>query len=318
MPIMTYPGLKITGSNVHAMVTSAGLQYECIKALYDRYPDNAAITLTMDLSVEAEAFGCEVAWSEKEIPTVSKQIIESFDNITELQIPQVGAGRTTEYLKTASMASANFSLCPVFGGIIGPYSLAGRLYDFTEMMTSILIEPDNAHELLKKCTAFLIDYATAFKKAGCNGIIIAEPAAGLLAADQCEEFSSQYIKQIVKRLQDETFIVILHNCGFTELLVESMVGTGAAGLHFGNAVNMMNILPKVPSDIIVFGNVDPAGIIKNATPEKITEATTDLLSKTSEFRNFVISSGCDIPPDTAIENIDAFFEAVKCFNRDNY
>lgn len=31
------------------------------------------------------------------------------------------------------------------------------------------------------------------------------------------------------------------------------------------------------------------------------------------YKNFVISSGCDIPPATPWENIDAFFEAVNEF-----
>lgn len=33
----------------------------------------------------------------------------------------------------------------------------------------------------------------------------------------------------------------------------------------------------------------------------------------AEFPNFVISSGCDIPPASPWENIDAFFEAVEEF-----
>jgi uroporphyrinogen decarboxylase len=32
-----------------------------------------------------------------------------------------------------------------------------------------------------------------------------------------------------------------------------------------------------------------------------------------EFPNFQISSGCDIPPLTELDNIDAFFEAVEAF-----
>lgn len=54
-----------------------------------------------------------------------------------------------------------------------------------------------------------------FKLAGSNGIIIAEPATGLLSPAQCDEFSSQYVKRIVEAVQDDYFLVILHNCGNT-------------------------------------------------------------------------------------------------------
>lgn len=315
MPIMTYPGLQLTGRSVLDMVTIGDVQYESIKALAEKYPGIAATTLIMDLSVEAEAFGSSITFDEKDTPTVAGRLLESFETVNDLAIPSMGSGRTSSHLKAARLAAENIRERPVFGGIIGPYSLAGRLYDLTEMMTAILIEPDGSHALLAKCTSFLKEYALAYKNAGCNGIIIAEPAAGLLAEDQCEEFSSQYVKQIVDYVQDDDFMVILHNCGNTVSLVNSMVGTGAAGFHFGNAVDMMDILPQVPPDKLVFGNIDPARIIRNGTPETIKAITTDLIKRTAQFKNFVISSGCDIPPGTSFENIDAMFEAIAEYNQ---
>jgi uroporphyrinogen decarboxylase len=315
VPVMTYPGLQLIGKSVIDMVTTGEVQYNCVKALSEKYPAVGSITLIMDLSVEAEAFGSPVNFSENEIPTVSKRLIDSFDQVVDLKIPAIGDGRTKVHLTAARLAAENITTRPIFGGIIGPYSLAGRLYDITEMMTAILIEPEGAHELLSICTSFLKEYALAFKNAGCNGVVIAEPAAGLLADYQCEEFSSQYVKQIVDFVQDDNFIVVLHNCGNTVSLVESMLGTGAAGFHFGNAVDMCEILPQVPSDRLVFGNLDPAGVIKNGTREVIKAKTKELLTQTSQYNNFIISSGCDIPPGTTIENIDAFFEAIAEYNK---
>jgi uroporphyrinogen decarboxylase len=63
----------------------------------------------------------------------------------------------------------------VFGGHIGPFSLAGRLFDLTEILMAVRLEPDIIHILLDKCTCFLIEYAKTFKKKGANGIFIAEP-----------------------------------------------------------------------------------------------------------------------------------------------
>jgi uroporphyrinogen decarboxylase len=42
--------------------------------------------------------------------------------------------------------------------------------------------------------------------------------------------------------------------------------------------------------------------------------TWELLEETAIYKNFVISSGCDIPPGTPIENIDAFFKTLDKFN----
>ena len=80
-----------------------------------------------------------------------------------------------------------------------------------------------------------------------------------------------------------------------------------------HSVKMADMLKKMPENKLVMGNVDPAGELKNGTPESIKKAVFDIMSDASTHANFVISSGCDIPPATSFENIDAFFEAVKEF-----
>lgn len=315
MPIMTYPGLALVGNSVYEMVTNGEIQYRCIKALADCYPSIASATLIMDLSVEAEMFGSKVSYADNEIPTVTDRLIDSFQKVSDLRMPEVGEGRSGQNLLAARLAVKNITDRPVFGGIIGPYSLAGRLYDITDMMMGILLEPDGAHSLLRICTDFLKNYAKAYKDEGCQGVVIAEPAAGLLASEQCEEFSSRYVKEIVEYVQDEDFIVILHNCGNTVGLVPTMLDTGAEGFHFGNAVDMTQILVQLPANKLAFGNVDPAGIIKNSTPAQVKAHCLELLDQTASYPNFVLSSGCDIPPGTAMKNMDAFFEAVKEYNK---
>ena len=74
------------------------------------------------------------------------------------------------------------------------------------------------------------------------------------------------------------------------------------------------MLEKFPPDVPVMGNVDPAVILRRGTPEAVREATRELLEKCSDFPNFVLSSGCDIPPMTPWENLDAFFAASEEFH----
>jgi uroporphyrinogen decarboxylase len=176
-------------------------------------------------------------------------------------------------------------------------------------MTGILLYPDEVHQLLRRTTDFIISYLEELIKTGVSGVVMAEPAAGLLAEEECEGFSSAYIRQIVEAVQSDNFMVMLHNCGHTETLIESMVNTGAAAFHFGNSVDMAAILPQIPSDRIAFGNIDPVGIIKNGTPDSVVSEVKKLRERTKQFSNFILSSGCDIPPCTPLENIDAFFSA---------
>jgi len=313
IPIMTHPGIDFIDKKILDAVTDGEIQFQAIKAIQERYSPDAA-TMIMDLTVEAEAFGCTINFPDNEIPTVAERLVGDRESIEKLNIPKLKSARIPQYLKAAKLAVENITDKPVFAGCIGPFSLAGRLFDLSEIMTALYIEPDVIKLLLKKCTAFLLKYIHEIEKLGANGIVMAEPAAGLLSLEMCDEFSSCYIKQIVDEVQEEDFLFILHNCGNTGQVTQSMISTGAGGLHFGNKIDIIETLKEVPAGILVMGNLDPVGVFKMGKPEEIYKETTALLHKTAGYKNFVISSGCDTPPDVPNGNIEAFFEAVKTFN----
>lgn len=314
IPIMTHPGIEFIGKTVRNAVTDGQVHYEAIKALCDKYPA-AAATVIMDLTVEAEAFGAEIIFPENEVPSVSGRLLADEDAIEKLEIPALNRGRIPEYLKANMLAARNIADRPVFAGCIGPYSLAGRLYDMSEIMMLIYINPEAATTLLRKCTDFITRYCMALKATGVNGVVIAEPAAGLLSNEDCLNYSSVFVKEIVEKVQDEHFTVVLHNCGNTGHCTQAMVYTGAAAYHFGNKIDMEEALKEVPADALAMGNLDPVSLFKMAGTEEMKKMTLQLLEATSPYPNFVLSSGCDIPPYTPPANIDAFYTALKTFNK---
>ncbi len=312
IPILTSSGIELIGAKLDDVYKSGKLQFECIEALSKKFPLDARVTF-MDLSVEAEAFGCEIAFSDREVPTISRPLVSSEAEIKKLVVPAIGEKRTSQTLECARRCAQKIDK-PVFGGMIGPYSLAGRLADMTEMMILAASEPETAHHLLSKAALFLSDYLQAMKETGIAGVLIAEPAAGLLSPEMCQEFSADYLKKIIAQVKDDSFMVILHNCGRTEKQIEALLSTSPDALHVGNAVDILDILPQVPSQIPVMGNLDPVGIMKDANTATVYATTTSLLNRTARFPNYVLSTGCDIPCGVPLENIDAFFNACTDYN----
>ncbi len=313
MPITGSPGMALIEKPLAQLFTDGQVQFESMRALSTRYPSLAVLT-AMDLSVEAEAFGARVKWSDTEAPTVSGSIVSDGEGIAALQVPRVGAGRTFEYIRAARLAAEHIEDKVVLGGIIGPFSLAGRLLDLTRLMMALRRDPDMVHALLEKCTAFLTDYAKAFKESGANGVVIAEPAAGLISPAFCQKFSSDYIKRIVDTVQDDYFVVVLHNCGNTEVLVNAMLFTGSKALHFGNVVDMLAIMAQIPKDVVAFGNIDPVKIMKMGSVREVKVKTLELLEEMSKYNNFVLSTGCEVPPGIPLENLDAFYKTLDIYN----
>lgn len=314
IPILSFPCVSFLGITVRELISDSDLQAKGMR-LVAEHTDAAASVSFMDLSVEAECFGATVIVSDDEVPTVKGRIINDMDEAEALEIPAIGSGRTQIYIDAIEKACKEISARPVLAGMIGPFSLAARLLDVSEIMMDCYDDPDMVHTVLQKVTAFLIEYAKAYKAVGANGIVMAEPVSGLLSPSLEEEFSSPYIKRIVDAVQDDSFIVIYHNCGDNvPKMLDSILSTGAAAFHFGNAVDMeKDIIAKVPSNTVVMGNIDPAGTLRMGTPEKVREETLGLLERCSKYPNFVLSSGCDIPPMTPWTNIDAFFAASDEF-----
>jgi len=314
MPILTSPGIPLIGAAPIDVFQSGELQFRVVRALTEQLPDMAAALTMMDLSVEAEAFGASLTFSDVENPTVIHEIVRDQNEIDCLAIPEVGAARTTETLHAAKMCAEEITDRPTLGGLIGPFSLSGRLLDMSAMMLMTATEPETVHALLEKATRFLIEYAKAFKAAGCHGLVMAEPAAGLISAKMCQEFSANYIKQIVEVVKDESFAFVLHNCGKTEKMVNELLSTGCSAIHVGNAVDIRTILDQVPPSIPVMGNLDPTVLFRLGTADEMFQAASELLEVTRSYPNFVLSSGCDIPPGTPMENVQAFFDALAEYN----
>lgn len=315
IPVMTHPGIEQNGNTVREAVSNGKVHADAVVKLTQNYRSVAACTI-MDLTTEAEAFGAEIAFSDEAVPAVVGHMLTDVKSINDLQVPSLKAGRIPQYLKANLLAARAIQDRPVFAGCIGPFSLAGRLYDMSGIMMLIYENPDAAHTLLAKCTQFIEKYCEALKLTGVNGVLMAEPAAGLLSNDDCKAFSSAYVKYIVNKAQDDHFIVVLHNCGNTGHCTEAMVETGAAAYHFGNKCRMEEVIKEVPEDALAMGNLDPVSIFKDGTPMQMREATLDLLEKMREYPNFVLSSGCDTPPHTPIENVNAFFEALNEWNKE--
>jgi uroporphyrinogen decarboxylase len=309
LPVLSFPGARLIDVTVGDLVADGKLQARCLEAVAERW-ETAARTANMDLSVEAEAFGSKIVFSDNEVPTVVGRMVETFEDAAALIVPPPGAGRTGECIKAVETAARLSDGRPLLAGVIGPFSLAGRLMDMTEIMIKCIIEPETAHLTLEKAERFITSYIRALKEAGADGVLMAEPAAGLLSPNLCRDFSTRYVKSIIDKVQDDTFLVVYHNCGNTLPLIETIIDTGARAFHFGNAVSLAEIITKIPADRLVMGNIDPSGSLLHGTPEQVRQETSALIEEMRGHRNFVLSTGCDIPPMTPLENIDAFFEAA--------
>jgi uroporphyrinogen decarboxylase len=310
LPIATYPGLSLTGATVRQAVNDPQVQFDAVAALHARYHTSIVLS-AMDLSAEAEAFGCTLYVAEDEIPSVTGRLVTTLDQVAKLPIPQPGDRRTAVYLDTVRRLKKLPSRPMVLGGCIGPFSLAARLVGVSEALELTLSEPDLMEAVLEKSTAFLTGYARAFKEAGADGLIMAEPAAGLLSPRGMSTHSSKYVKSIAAEVCEGEFALILHNCAARVLHLPAVLETGLSSFHFGAPMDLPVALGKVAPEVVLCGHLDPTGVFCQLSAPEVQAHALDLLSKTAAHRNFVLSSGCDVPAGAPLANLDALYATVK-------
>jgi uroporphyrinogen decarboxylase len=306
MPIAVYPGIALTRGKVRDVVTNPQAQFEASAALRNRYHTPFALS-AMDLSVEAEAFGCPIRMTDDEIPTAVSSVVANLEQAKALAVPQPGDKRTKVYIETVALLRKLPDQPLVLGGCIGPFSLAGRLVGLSEICELTLTDPDLVRAVLEKCTEFLAAYVKAFKIAGADGLIMAEPAAGLLSPRGLSAFSAAYIKRIVQAVESGQFQVILHNCGAKLVHLPAVLESGPSAFHFGRPMDLAGALGRVPTTTVLCGNLDPTAVFLQSPPEQVAAKASELLAATCSHRNFVISSGCDVPPASPLANLDAFY-----------
>lgn len=309
LPLLSFPCVHLLDVGVRDLLGSSQLQAEGMIHIAKRVDAAAAVSF-MDLSVEAEAFGSRIRQRGEDVPTVVGSLVVDEDDAEDLEVPEIGAARTGQCVEAVRIAASAIEDRPVLAGVIGPFSLAGRLLDVTEALALCYEEPELVHAVLEKATSFIIDYCEAFKEAGANGVFVAEPLAGLLSPALAREFSHPYMKRIVEAVQSDDFVVFYHNCGDNvALMAQDIFELGAMGYHFGDVASLPDMLAASPRNVLVMGNISPAEYFVGGAEDAMKQAVTALLDACSAYENFVLSSGCDIPPSASWENIDAFFAA---------
>ena len=318
LPVQFFPTIPLMDDmDVEKSVKSADAMAKVMVKTVEEYPDIIACMTGMDLTIDTEAFGGIVKYSQKQAPNIHDAVISTPEEIKALQIPDIHSARVDVQTQATVEAEKSIKDRPVFGGMLGPFSLAANLLEVSKALMMTVTDAESMHILIQKATDYLILRAKEYKAAGANGIFIAEPTAGLLSPAALDEFSSVYVKQIVDAVQDDYFFLVLHDCGKVTKSVVSMYNTGCKGFHFGNSVKMVDVLSQVKPDVLMFGNIDPSSAFFMATPEEIYDMTYKLLEETKDYPNFVLSSGCDLAPAVEKENIDAFYKACKDFNEKN-
>jgi uroporphyrinogen decarboxylase len=316
-PLMGFPGCDLLDISLKLAQQNYELHYNCIEALTKRYKPDMALMM-MDLSVEANALGLPVRFPMYESSSVEQHPVENIDQLEPLrEINILRDARIQSYIKTIEMMSMGLPSQTLVGAyVIGPFSLVGLLKGAQNAVLDAMLEPEKLHEFCRFAAERIIEYSRALVNAGADVICILEPTGSILGPSQFKEFSADYVAHIMESYKYSGVDTIYHICGNTTHLIEPMANSGVGALSLDSpdtGLDLVKIAETLSEDVTLIGNINPVEVMKEGTAELVRQTTTELLEKMRPYPNFILSTACDLPPQTPLENIDVMMGTARNF-----
>jgi uroporphyrinogen decarboxylase len=266
----------------------------------------------MDLSVEAGALGLPVRFPLSESATVEWHPVKAVSDLDQYKVVDaMYDGRVWVFLETMRLLKRNVNI-PIGAYVSGPFTLAGLMMGANDIAMATIDTPDVVHATVNFCERVVIEYAKALQAAGASMICILDPTAMMLSPRAYWEFAGKCIQNLVRHLDTRT---ILHICGNTEHLAKLMCKTGVHGLSLDSMVNFPKVASMIPKDVVLIGNVSPVATMLQGDRARVHRDTLAFMESMREHDNLIVSTGCDLPPETPLENIQQFVETAKAFRR---
>ena len=307
-PLAGYPGVRLIGSSVREALNDAGVQLEALRELEERLQPDIVFTL-LDLTVEAESLGLGVDFFDKNPPSLVEQKLPKLERFYELGVPDPEkASRMPLFLEVAEgLAADGDRLCGAY--VTGPFTLLAQLLGTEELLERAKLG-DPLTEPLGFATSVIGEYAAALASR-VDIVVVVDPAAEALKAKEFASLCRPYIGGLAGIIRSSGAICLIHICGDSTHLLEELALTGAEGMILDAKINLPREAEKIPSNLVLLGNIDPKRIIRRGTAEDVRWEVRRLLRHMDKVRNFILSTGCDVPVEAPMRNLEAMMEEAR-------
>ncbi|HSB91623.1 MAG TPA: uroporphyrinogen decarboxylase [Flavitalea sp.] len=277
---------------------------------------DAAIIFS-DILVVPQAMGMEVQMVEGKGPFLPDPVKLKSD-LNKLSIPDVNEKLGYVFDALTMTRERLDGRVPLIGFAGAPWTLLCYMVQgkgsktFDEAKGFCYTQPETAHALLQMITDTTIAYLKGQVKAGADVVQIFDSWGGLLSPEDFENFSLQYIRQIVKALKDECLTIIFAKGAWFAL--EEMAATGAHGLGIDWALNPRLARQFAGNNVTLQGNFDPAKLLGPvAEIRKSAKAMVDAFGT----RRYIANLGHGILPNVPVDHARAFVDTIKEYRKNS-
>jgi len=275
------------------------------------------LLIDTDTTLLAEAMGAEAECAPNEPGRIVHPAIQSLAEVGRLKVidPECD-GRIPALLEAVRLLAGQVGNEVAIRGNADQmaFDLACMVRGTEEFLMELASEPDNPaiRELLEICFASHLAVHRALIKAGAHLTSLGDSLAGpdVISPQMFDRFARPYEERLVKTLVAEGIFAVVHICGDTTRILPFLAQYDFCGFELDYKTEAAVAKNTVGARHVLFGNIDPSGIIARGSPHEVRAATRRLMSIWKPGGLFVLNAGCAIPPTTPPENIHALIETA--------
>ena len=269
----------------------------------------------------AQAAGNECDINEEGALYAKKRILEEKSNLAKISIPDPEHDEPLPYtLEVCEMVGSALKKEAAVRGIVSlPWTVAIQMRGMEQFIYDTIDDPDFVHAAMRFCTDYTKVLGDAVVEAigeGGVGLYATDPSSGcsVISPQMYRDFVKPYHQEIVDYFKERKTWITFHICGYLDPIMEDIVSTGVNGISIDERSSLKKMFQASCGKAVVIGNIAPL-LFANGTKEDIETAVRECMQVASGESGYILASGCAIPPQTPLENLQYFMEAADKYGR---
>ncbi len=271
-----------------------------------------AVFAVMDANVEAEGAGAVLRYRDNQYPSIERHALARADDCDQLSLPDAhGAGRMPEMLKALSILRGELGdEALVVGCVLGPFTLTAQLLGLEAALYLAADDPQRLDHLMDFATEIIISFGRAQLQSGAHLPMVFDPCASpaVIPPAFFRELELPRLRRVFQALAEAGALANwLHIAGPVAPILRYYADAGVQIANFDYSVSAADAASALPRTCLD-GNIKSLAFVEEG-PDRIAEQAASLLRAFRERGGFVLSSGCEIPPESNPDNVVAMVHA---------
>lgn len=262
-------------------------------------------------SVPLMVLGGRFEFPEKGAPFAEAPLVEDRDDLKELDLKKIASDARVNQLRQASVELKRIlrDRAMVAVNIRAPFTQAAQMVGSENFMRLLYRDERFVFELLEISTEIFLAYGLPFVESGAEMIYVSDPVASgdLISRKHFERYVYPYLKKIVAEIKRLGTPVLLHICGDTADRLDLIREIEPDIMSVDHKVDLEKAGEILGQRICLAGNVDPSQVMEYGSREEVERKALECMEKAGNHR-FLLMPGCEISPDTPLENIKTFLD----------